>query len=115
MPADFGDITAYHREEAARHFALAQAARDRGSFGEADYHAAMAVRWYEAAQEQEIAMREPVRHIAYRRSNYRAPEPLMQRRASFVVGFLSAIKRRSHAILQSLTGSNVPMEGLSIR
>ncbi|MGA2834237.1 MAG: hypothetical protein ABSE55_14300 [Terracidiphilus sp.] len=117
MPADFGDITAYHREEAARHFALAQAARERESFGEADYHASMAVRWYEAAQEQKIEMRqEPaVRHIAYRKSNYRAPEPLMQRRPSFVAGFLSAIKRKSQAILHSLTGSHVPMEGLSIR
>jgi hypothetical protein len=25
MPADFGDIAAYHHEEAARHYALAQA------------------------------------------------------------------------------------------
>jgi hypothetical protein len=118
MPADFGDITAYHREEAARHFALAQAARDRDSFSEAEYHAGMAARWYEASQEQEIAMREPepvVRHIPYRKSNYRAPEPLMQQRASFIAGFLSAFKRMAHAIRQALPGHTAPIEGLSLR
>ncbi|MGA3011767.1 MAG: hypothetical protein ABSD72_16030 [Terracidiphilus sp.] len=118
MPADFGDITAYHREEAARHFALAQAARDRDSLGEAEYHAGMAARWYEASQEQEIAMREPepvVRHIAYRKSNYRAPEPLPPRPASFPAALLSAFKRMVQAIVQSLTGHDVPTAGMPIR
>jgi hypothetical protein len=116
MPADFGDITAYHREEAARHFALAQAARDRDSFSEAEYHAGMAARWYETSQEQEVAMREPaVRHIAYKPSNYRAPEPVPSRPASFVGALLSVIKRMAQAILQPLAKSSSPTEGLSIR
>lgn len=118
MPADFGDITAYHREEAARHFALAQSARDRESFSEAEYHAGMAARWYEASQEQEIAMREPepvVRHIAYKKSNYRAPEPPPPPRPSFITFILSAIMRMIQAIRQALTGRTEPIDGLSIR
>lgn len=117
MPADFGDITTYHREEAARHFALAKAARDRESFGEADYHSSMAARWYEASQEQEVAMQhEPaVRHIAYRKSNYRPPEPPKPRRASFLVGFLLAIKRMTQAIRQAPAGRADSIEGMSLR
>ncbi len=117
MPADFGDISAYHREEAARHFALAKTARDRESFGEADYHSSMAARWYEASQEQEIAMQqEPaVRHIAYRKSNYRPPEPPKPRRASFIVAFLSAIKRMTQTIRQGRAEGADSIEGLSLR
>ncbi|MFY9855538.1 MAG: hypothetical protein WAK26_16835 [Terracidiphilus sp.] len=118
MPADFGDITTYHREEAARHFKLAQAARDRDSFGEAEYHAGMAARWYEASQEQEIAMREPepiVRHIAYKKSNYRAPEPPPPPRPSFIAAILSAITRMVQAARQALTGRINSIEGMSLR
>jgi hypothetical protein len=63
-------------------------------------------------------MREPetvVRHIAYRKSNYRAPEPLMTQRASFAVGFLSAIKHSAQAIRQALPKRAAPPEGLSLR
>jgi hypothetical protein len=116
MPTDFGDITAYHREEAARHFALAQAARDRQSLGEAEYHTSMAVRWYQAAREQKAEMRqEPVRHIAYRRSNYLAPEPVKPRRASFAAALMSKVGRVAHAIRQSLPGQTGHIEWLSLR
>jgi hypothetical protein len=114
MPADFGDITAYHREEAARHYALAQAARERESHGEAEYHTTMAIRWYEAAREQKIAMREPVRYIAHQRSNYRPPEPLIEQRAPFA-GFLSAVKRIAQAIRQAMPWRTVPLDELSLR
>jgi hypothetical protein len=56
-----------------------------------------------------------VRHIPYRKSNYRAPEPLIQQRASFIAGFLSAFKRMAHAIRQALPGHTAPIEGLSLR
>jgi invasion protein IalB len=56
MPTDFGDITAYHRHEASRYYALAQAARDQGNIGKAEYLVAMAARHAEAAQEQQTAM-----------------------------------------------------------
>jgi hypothetical protein len=65
MPANLGDITAYHKEEAARHYALAQAARDRGWIEEAEYQAGLAARWEEAAQEQRVGMRQqPTRRFA---------------------------------------------------
>ena len=68
MPVDFGDITAYHHEEAARHYALAQAARDRGSLAEAEFQAGLAARWDEAAQEQKIGMSHtPSRRMAKQR------------------------------------------------
>ena len=116
MPTDFGDITAYHREEAARHFALAQAARDRNSIGEAEYHTSMAVRWYQAAREQKTEMRqEPVQHIPYRRSNYRPPEPPMPQRTSVPAAFLSGIRRMAHTIRQSLPKRTARIEWLSLR
>ena len=114
MPADFGDITAYHREEAARHYALAQAARERESHGEAEYHTTMAIRWYETAREQKTAMREPVRHIAHQKSNYRPSEPLIEPRAPFA-GFLAAVSRMVQAIGQALPRRTAPIEGLSLR
>lgn len=115
MPTDFGDIAAYHREEAARHYALAKAARDRECFGEAEYEASLAARWDEAAQEQKFAMRQgPIRHIAYRSSNFQSPEPQMQRRTSFA-GFRLFVQRIGHAIRQFLTGRTGSFEGLSLR
>lgn len=115
MPADFGDITAYHREEAARHYALAQDARERESYNEAEYHTSMAIRWYEVAKEQRTAMQEPVRQrAAYQRSNYQYGEPVMQQRAKSA-GFRSAVKRMVQAIGQALPRRTVPIEGLSLR
>jgi hypothetical protein len=68
MPADFGDITAFHHEEAARHYALAQAARDRGCLADAEFQTGLAARWEEAAQEQKIGMRQaPSRRMAKHR------------------------------------------------
>jgi hypothetical protein len=81
MPADFGDITSYHREEAARHHALAKAARDRGCLAEADYQAGLAARWEEVALQQVTTMRKtPVRRIAKPRQIFPAsktpPKPV---------------------------------------
>ena len=120
MPVDFGDITAYHHEEADRHYAMAQAARDRECFGDAEYQAGMAVRWDEVAQEQKIVMRQdPVRHIAYQRSNYRPPEPPDPRRIPFaVVSWLAirrGIKRMAPALRQSQPKQSQRIEWLSLR
>jgi hypothetical protein len=65
MPANFGEIADYHRQEAAHFFALAQAARDRESYNEAEYLTSLAMRYAEAAQEQKVEMRqEPCPSIA---------------------------------------------------
>jgi len=65
MPANIGDITSYHLEEAARHHALAQAARNRGCLDEAEYQDGLAARWEEAAEEQRVGMRQqPTRRFA---------------------------------------------------
>jgi hypothetical protein len=65
MPANFGEIADYHRQEAARFFARAQSARERESYNEAEYLAGLAVRHAEAAQEQKVEMRqEPCPSIA---------------------------------------------------
>jgi len=117
MPTDFGEITAYHREEAARHYAMAQAARDRECFGEAEYQAYLAARWDEAAREQMIVMRrEPARHAAYRRPGYQSPEP---RRIPFTVvcwlAIRRGIKRIALAIRQPLPKRTAPIEWLSLR
>ena len=58
MPANIGDITTYHLEQAARHHALAQEARDRGCTAEAEYQDGLAARWEEVAQEQKIGMQQ---------------------------------------------------------
>lgn len=120
MPADFGDIAAYHREEAARHYAMAQAARDRDNFGEAEYQTRMAARWEEAAREQQIAMRqEPARQNATRRPNRRSPQPPQPAHIPGAVHSMSAvprvIKRAFQTIHQSLHGRTAPIEGLSLR
>ena len=98
MPANFGDITAFHHEEANRHYALAQAARDRGSIAEADFQAALAARWYEVAHEQQIGMRQdPTR--ARRKPNCRPPQaPPMP----FAAVCLSAVVRGFKSIAAAI-------------
>lgn len=74
MPADFGEITAYHHQEAARFYTRAQEARALGNLAEADYLAGQAARWEEAAQEQKTAMRKPPRPVAHRSRFLTVPE-----------------------------------------
>jgi hypothetical protein len=64
MPADFGEIASYHRQEAIRYAALAQAARSRGNHGEAEYMENQAARYAEAAHEQMAGMRHEPSRIA---------------------------------------------------
>jgi hypothetical protein len=112
MPVDFGEITAYHKEEAARHYALAQAARDRGSLAEAEFQASLAARWDEVAQEQKIGMRqEPSRRMANQRPIRRFPEP--QPMPFAVVCLLAVVrgfKRIAEAIHPSMTKRSDPID-----
>jgi len=116
MPTDFGEITAYHREEAAgitqwrRPLATGMLRRGRvpGLSGRA---------LDEAAREQMIVMRrEPARHAAYRRPGYQSPEP---RRIPFTVvcwlAIRRGIKRIALAIRQPLPKRTAPIEWLSLR
>ena len=117
MPANFGDFTAFHHEEADRHYALAQAARDRGSFAEADFQAGLAARWDEVAQEQTIGMRhEPTRTSARRKPNCRPPQPPPM---PFAVVCLLAVVRRvksiAAAIRQFVTKRSTPIGELPLR
>jgi len=117
MPADFGDITAYHRHEASRHYALAQAARDEGDLGKAEYLVETAARHAEAAQEQQMAMMlEPGPSIAEQTPSLWFPE--QQRSPSAANRLLTALRGAGHiatAIQQSLARRNSHSQGLSLR
>lgn len=116
MPVDFGEIASYHLQEAVRYAALAQAVRERGSHGEAEYLAGQAARYAEAAQEQKRGMRQdPGLSIANRRPNRCSPEP---RRVPPVPTRLLAVLRGAGDIVasirQSMPRRNPPINGLSL-
>jgi hypothetical protein len=117
MPADFGDITTYHRHEASRHFALAQAARDEGDLGRAEYLVDLAVRHAEAAQEQKTAMMmEPGPSIESQASRRWTPEP--QRGPFAAARSLAVLRGAGHmiaAIHHSIAKRRAPFQGLSLR
>jgi hypothetical protein len=117
MPADFGDIAAYHHQEAARHYAMAQAARDRGSIEEADFQAGLAARWEEAAQEQKIGMQQtPSRRMANQRPKHRLPEPPpMPLAVVCLLAIERGVKRIAEAIRHSIVKRSAPIDGLSLR
>ncbi len=58
MPADFGEIADFHRREADRFLALAQVARERRDFGEAEYLTELAARHTETSHEQKMGMQQ---------------------------------------------------------
>ncbi|MGD0682042.1 MAG: hypothetical protein ABR990_08325 [Terracidiphilus sp.] len=116
MPADFGDITAYHQEEAARHYALAQAARERGCFADAEYQAGLAARWDEAAQEQKIGkMQAPSRRMAKQRPHCPASPPPTSLAFSCLLAVERCVKRIAVAIRQSIIKRSAHFDGLSLR
>jgi hypothetical protein len=116
MPADFGEIASYHREEAARFAALARAARDQGDLGKAEYLAGQAARHDEAAREQKAGMRQqPVRRIATQRPYRRPPEPQPILPAAVFPGILRGVKRIAATVRQSIFERNTPFRGLSLR
>ena len=56
MPINFGDIAHYHKRIATQSYLRAQLARNKGEEAEAEYHAQVALRYAQAAQEQRMAM-----------------------------------------------------------
>jgi hypothetical protein len=117
MPVDFGEITAYHHEEAARHYALAKAARDRGCIADAEYQAGLAARWEEVAQEQKIGMRQaPSRRVAKQRPHSPPPQPPPMPFA--VVCLLAVVRGFRHiaaAIRHSIVKRSAHFNGLQLR
>lgn len=113
MPANFGDIAAFHHEQANRHYALAQAARDRGSLAEAEYQAGQAARWDEAAQEQKIGIRQqPTHSSAKQRPNSPAPVPIA---IVFLLAVMRGVKRIATAIRHPMVKRSAPFNTLSLR
>jgi hypothetical protein len=116
MPANFAEIATYHKLEAARHYALAQAARDRGCLADAEYQAGLAARWDEAAQEQNIGMMQAPSRRRPMPGLYCPPQPPPM---PFTVACLLAaergVKRIAAAIHQSLFKRHAPIHGLTIR
>lgn len=116
MPANFGEIASFHKREAVRYLALAQAARERGSDGEAGYLAGLAGRCVQAAEEQKTAMgAEPGRLIGKRIPSRGLAEP---RRTPFATVCLLAVLRGpgqiAAAIRQSISARSAPMNGLGL-
>ncbi len=62
MPTDFGEIARYNQRIATRLFLRAHIERNSGKNSEAEYHAQLAARYLQAAQEQWIAMRQEPGH-----------------------------------------------------
>jgi len=117
MPADFGDITAFHHEEAARHYALAQAARDRGCLADAEFQAGLGARWDEAAQEQKIGMRQAPTRLSGRRKPYCRPlqPPPMPLAIVCLFAVARGVNRIAAAIRQLVVKRSAPFDGLSLR
>ena len=117
MPANFGEIATYHQKEAARHYALAQAARDRGCLAEAEYQAGLAARWDEAAQEQKMGMRQaPSRRMAKQRSHCLPPAPPpMSLAVTCLLAVERCVKRIAVAIRQSIIRRSAPINELPLR
>jgi hypothetical protein len=116
MPVDFGEITAYHHEEAARHRALAKAARDRGCPADAEYQAALAARWEEVAQEQKIGMRQqPTHRVAKQRPHSPPPQPPPMPLAAVCLQAVGrGFKHIAAAIHHSMAKRSAPINGLQL-
>jgi hypothetical protein len=117
MPANFGEIATYHQEEAARHYALAQAARDRGCLAEAEYQAGLAARWDEAAQEQKIGkMQAPSRSRSKQGPHWPPqPPPPMPLAVVCLLSVERYVKRIADVIRQSIIKRHTPIHGLTHR
>jgi hypothetical protein len=116
MPANFGEIAGFHSRMAARYLALAEAARDRGDLTTANYHADQAARYFEAAEEQKLAMSQaPGRTIQTQKAR---PWSQKQERAPRAAGSLLAVLRgagqMATAIRQSISRRGTPFHGLTL-
>jgi hypothetical protein len=124
MPANFGEIASYHKREEARYLALAQAARDRGSDGEARYLSGLAGRCAQVAEEQRTAMQlEPGRLIGNRIPSRRPAEPNAEPNAepkrtplaaACALAVLRCPGRIAAAIRHSISAKSAPLTGLGL-
>jgi hypothetical protein len=116
LPTNFGDIAHYHKRIAARYYLLAQIERSCGKNCEADYHAQLAVRYVEAAQEQKIAMtRTPGRFVEIKK---RRPWALLPGHGAAASARWLAVQRLAGklatSIRQSIARRNAPLQSLSL-
>jgi len=114
---DFGDIASYHSRIAARHLALAQAAREAGNKTEAESHLEQAARYVQAFHEQKVAMRsEPGPRAAGREQRNRPMKS--SARPLFVVWLLAillGVERMAAAARRFRSRRSNPVNGLSLR
>jgi hypothetical protein len=116
LPVNFGDIAHYHKRIAARYYLLAQIERSCGKHCEADYHAQLAVRYVQAAQEQKIAMtRTPGRFVEIKK---RRPWALLPGRNAPASICWIAVQRLygklATSIRESKSRRDVPIQSLSL-
>ncbi|HEY1209854.1 MAG TPA: hypothetical protein VGE85_10835 [Terracidiphilus sp.] len=116
MPADFGEIAAYHHYEAARHYALAQEALDRGCKAEAEFQTGQAARWEQAAREQKIGMmQQPARPSAKRRPYFPPPAPPTPLASVWRLAVVRAVKRIAAAFGPAMVKRTAPSGDSSLR
>jgi hypothetical protein len=115
MPTNFSEIADYHTRIADQHHALAQAAEHQGNLSEAGYHAELAARYDQAAQEQRSAMQhEPGSSTQDQKPRHWPLEPPPASLAAS--GVLAVLRGAGHvatAIRQSISRRNPPSNGPS--
>ena len=116
MPTNFGEIAHYNKRIAARFYLLAQTERNCGKHSEADYHAQLALRYLQAAQEQWIAMRqEPGRSVEVKKPH---PWAHLKGRSLAASKRWTALQRvagkLATSIRQSISGREAPIQSLSL-
>jgi hypothetical protein len=115
MPANLGEITAYHHQEAARHYALAQSALDLGCKAEAEYQAGLAARWEQVAREQKSGMmQQPARPNAKRRPNIPPPAPPTSLAVVWLLAVVRAVKRITKAFGPAMVKQSAPSGNSSL-
>jgi hypothetical protein len=116
LPTNFGEIARYNKRIAARFYLQAKIERDSGKYCEADYHAQLAVRYLQAAQEQWIAMCQEPSH------SIKAPKPrpwtLKPQRTPLLTTGRLALQRITGqfvtAVRQSISRRDDSLQGLSL-
>lgn len=112
MPTDYGEIARYNKRIAVRFYLLAQIERNCGKNCEADYHAQLAVRYLQAAQEQWIAMRqEPGHSIEVKKPRPWALLPVPYSRWLAVQRLAGKL---ASSIRQSISRRDAPIQSLSL-
>jgi hypothetical protein len=117
LPTNFGEIAHYNKRIATRFYLLAQIERNSGKNCEAEYHAQLALRYLQAAEEQWIAMRqEPGRLVEVKKKP--RPWALLPEHRSLASTLWSAFQRLAGRLgasaRQSNSGRESPIQTLSL-